>query len=207
MRYPYSLDTTESPDTLGLVELTSVAVGYAVADAMMKSAPITFLDVTAASPGKFLIIYTGEVAAVQEAHAAAIEAAGSAMTDTALMFNLSSQVVPAVNRATTAETITDAIGVLETFTAPSAVLAADAAAKGADIRLLSVTLLNGLGGKAVVVLTGDVADVESALAIGLDGIDADTVADTVVIPAIHSGVVDYLPGRTLGIGRQDAGSS
>lgn len=200
MRYPYSLHSSESPDTLGVVELTSIAIGYAAADAMVKAAPIRLLDVTAASPGKFLIIYTGDVASVQDAHEAGVAVGGESISGTALMYNLSGQVVPAINRATAVDSIDEAIGILETFTAPSAVKAADSAAKSTNIVLHSVTLLNGLGGKAFVVMGGDVADVESALAVGIDAIDRSSVADSIVIPAFHSDLVAYLPGHPLGLG-------
>jgi microcompartment protein CcmL/EutN len=200
MRYPYSLHSSDSPETLGVVELTSIANGYAVADAMIKAAPITLLDVTAASPGKFLIIYTGDVASVQEAHAAGVAQGGDSITGTALMYNLSPQVVPAINRTTTSESITEAVGILETFTAPAAVEAADTAAKSTNIVLHSVTLLNGLGGKAFVVMAGKVADVESAISLGLGAIDPEAVADSIVIPAFHPDLVAYLPGQRLGLG-------
>jgi microcompartment protein CcmL/EutN len=57
----------------------------------------------------------------------------------------------------------DAVGVLETLTAASAIVAADVAAKAAGIVLRDVRLANGIGGKGVVVLTGSLSDVQAAI--------------------------------------------
>lgn len=59
-----------------------------------------------------------------------------------------------------------ALGLIETFTAASAILAADAAVKAADIRLIEVRVARGMGGKCFVSLTGDVSDVKAAVEAG-----------------------------------------
>jgi microcompartment protein CcmL/EutN len=58
------------------------------------------------------------------------------------------------------------VGVLETLTAASAIVAADAAAKAAAITLRDLRLANGIGGKGVVVLSGALPDVQAAVAGG-----------------------------------------
>jgi microcompartment protein CcmL/EutN len=59
-----------------------------------------------------------------------------------------------------------ALGVIETFSAASIIAVADAAAKSANVTLLKIHLAMALGGKGFVLLTGDVASVEAAVAIG-----------------------------------------
>ena len=59
----------------------------------------------------------------------------------------------------------NALGVLETFSAASIVLAADAAAKAAAVTILDIHLAMGLGGKGYAYMTGDVAAVQAVPAV------------------------------------------
>ena len=62
-----------------------------------------------------------------------------------------------------------ALGVIETFSASSIIDVADAAAKCADVTLFRIHLAMALGGKGFVLLTGDIASVEAAVATGCPG--------------------------------------
>ena len=55
---------------------------------------------------------------------------------------------------------------VDTFTAASAIQAADAAVKAGDIELIEVRVARGLGGKCFVSMTGDVADVKAGVEAG-----------------------------------------
>ena len=59
-----------------------------------------------------------------------------------------------------------ALGVVETFTAASAILAADAAVKAANVSLIEVRVARGMGGKCFVTMTGEVSDVKAAVEAG-----------------------------------------
>src|ERR1019366_6320891 len=58
------------------------------------------------------------------------------------------------------------IGVIETFSAASIIEVADAAVKSANVTLLRVHLAMALGGKGFVLMAGDVASVQTAVAAG-----------------------------------------
>jgi microcompartment protein CcmL/EutN len=58
------------------------------------------------------------------------------------------------------------IGVIETFSAASILDAADAAVKSANVTLLKVHLAMALGGKGFLLIAGDVASVQAAVAAG-----------------------------------------
>jgi microcompartment protein CcmL/EutN len=58
------------------------------------------------------------------------------------------------------------IGVIETFSAASIIEVADAAVKSANVTLLRVHLAMALGGKGFVIMAGDVASVQAAVAAG-----------------------------------------
>ena len=78
----------------------------------------------------------------------------------------------------------NALGVIETYTAASCVLAADAAAKAGDVSLLELRLSAGLGGKAFVVMTGEVSAVRSSVEAGAaNAAAANPVVSKIVIPS------------------------
>jgi microcompartment protein CcmL/EutN len=58
---------------IGLIELSSIARGLYVSDVMVKKAPVELLMSQTTSPGKYLILVSGDVASVQESTQAAIE--------------------------------------------------------------------------------------------------------------------------------------
>jgi len=58
------------------------------------------------------------------------------------------------------------IGVIETFSAASIIEVADAAVKSANVTLLRIHLAMALGGKGFVMMAGDVASVQAAVAAG-----------------------------------------
>jgi microcompartment protein CcmL/EutN len=81
----------------------------------------------------------------------------------------------------------DALGVIETLTASAAIVAADFAAKAARVTLRDLRLANGIGGKGVLYLTGEVGEVEAAVAAGRDEARRrGLLARAVVIPRLHA---------------------
>ncbi len=190
----YRLDLDELPETLGALELTSVAVGYEAADKMLKKAPVRLLDARPYSPGKFLILITGGVAAVEEALTEGIKYAGASLFDRLMITQLEPAVVHAINRSAPVQ-LGESLGIIETFSAVSAIDAANEAVKLVDMQLESVNLLQGLGGKAYAVLTGRLSDVESALQMAMVRIPADMMVQCRLISQVSAELLPFLPGR------------
>ena len=51
-------------NVIGVLEFNSIAVGYEAMDVMVKEAAVNIVDAKTICPGKFYIIVSGEVAAV-----------------------------------------------------------------------------------------------------------------------------------------------
>lgn len=150
---------------LALLEFNSIATGIAAGDAMVKRAPISQIYAGTVQPGHYLVLVTGDVASVQEAMQAGQAAAQTALRDTVFLPNVHPDVVAALSGKQQVQE-TEALGVVETQTVASAIHAADAGVKGAEVTLLQLRLADGLGGKGLVFFTGLVADVEAAVALG-----------------------------------------
>ena len=167
---------------IAAVETSSIAQGWVTADAMVKEAEVEVLASTTLSPGRYWILIGGDVAEVRSAHRRGVEVAGDALLDQLLIPQLDQAVLPAL-RGTVPASDDDAVGVLETLTAASAVVAADRAAKAARIVVRDVRLANGIGGKGIVVVSGPVSEVQAAISEGQS--EARTrglLARAVVIP-------------------------
>ena len=158
-------------DSIGLIELTSIAAGFQTADAMLKAAAVDLLLSRSICSGKYMVMVRGDVAAVEAAVAAGTDAARFGVIDSFVIPNLHEAVFPAIAGSSKVEAL-EALGIVESFSVASLIEGADAAVKAANIQLIEIRLAMALGGKAFVTLTGSVAAVESAVAAGAQAVGA-----------------------------------
>ncbi len=175
-----------NPVAVAAVETSSIAQGLVTADAMVKEAEVEVLEASVLSPGRYWIVVGGDVAPVRAAHRRGVEVAADTLLDQLLIPQLHEGVLPAL-RGIVDPSDDDAVGVLETLTAASAIVAADRAAKAARIVLRDLRLANGIGGKGVVVLSGRLPDVQAAVDEGrADARARGLLARAVVIPRMDA---------------------
>ena len=179
-------------NALGMIETMSVPLGIQAGDAMLKAAEVELVALQAACAGKYIVIVEGEVAAVRSSVEAGKASAGSALVDSLVIPGIHEQVAPAIGAAAEIEAV-NALGIMESYSMCAAILAADAAVKAAAVSLIEVRLGRGLGGKAFVILTGEVAAVQSAVqaAQALEDVQGMFGAST-VIPAPHKKIIDSI---------------
>lgn len=151
--------------TIGFLELNSIARGILAADMMLKAADIKLVTARPSCPGKYQILVSGEVSAVESALKVGEESAKANVIDTLLIPRVHPQVIEAINMSVPVSEL-KALGVLEFFSVTGAIVAADSAVKAANITLIEVRLGTGIGGKSFVTLTGDVGAVEAAVEAG-----------------------------------------
>lgn len=168
--------------SIGFLETNSIAKGIEAADAVLKAADTALLLAGPCCPGKYHLLFHGEVAAVTEALEAGKHSAGEYLVDAVVIPRVHAQVIAAVGGCTAVERL-QSLGVMEFFSVTAAVYAADAAVKAADITLIDVRLGTGIGGKSYVTLTGGVAAVAEAVQCGnrIAG-EAGMVFESAVIP-------------------------
>ncbi|MGD0499954.1 MAG: BMC domain-containing protein [Bryobacteraceae bacterium] len=152
-------------NSIGLIELTSIAAGFVTCDAMLKTADVDLVLSRSICSGKYMVVVRGDVAAVGASVAAGVAASGFSIIDSFVIANLHEAVFPALSGTSKVETL-DALGVVESFSVASLIEGADAAVKAANVQLIEIRLAMALGGKAFVTLTGDVAAVTSAVEAG-----------------------------------------
>jgi microcompartment protein CcmL/EutN len=179
---------------LGVVEVSSIARGIVVVDAMVKKAPVRILQNHTISPGKHMIVIGGGVAEVDEAMQAGIAAAQTTLVDRLFLPQVHEQVFARLSDSHgTAHPppggwgkIEDSLSVFETYTVCSTVLAADAAAKCAAITVLEMRLGQHLGGKGFFTMCGPLEDIEAAAAAARAAIESGLLVNVEIIPAPHA---------------------
>jgi microcompartment protein CcmL/EutN len=170
---------------IAAIETSSIAQGTVAADAMVKTAEVELLELGPLSPGKFWVLIGGEVATVRAAWQRGRELAAETLLDTLFIPQVHELVLPAL-RGTCPPQDHDALGIIETLTAASAIVAADRAAKTAAVALRDLRLANGLGGKGVLWLSGSVGEVQAAVEAGrVDAQRQGLLARAIVIPRLH----------------------
>lgn len=172
-------------NALGMIETNCIAKGIEAADAMLKAADVSLLSAQTACAGKYIVLVSGDVAAVKSSVAVGSGMAEETLVDSMVIPSLDQQVLAAVSACTDPGNC-ESLGIIETFSLVSALLCADAAVKAADIELIEIRLGRGLGGKSFVTLTGDVAAVRHAVETAITGEEVKgMVVRTVVIPSPH----------------------
>lgn len=146
---------------IGLLEFDSIVAGLVAGDAMAKASPVASLFAGTVHPGRYLVLVGGDTASVE----IALEVGTStAVIDALFLADVHPAVIAAVtSAAVAAPSEADALGVVETSTAATAIVAADAGVKAAAVTLLALRLADDLGGKGYCLFGGDVADVEAAV--------------------------------------------
>ena len=174
--------------SIGLLELSSIAAGFLVADTMLKASSVRILLSRSICSGKYMVLIGGETAAVEAATAAGEEAANGCLIDSLTIANLHPDVITAIGR--TRPSLPDgALGILESFNVATMIKAADAVAKTANVELLELRLAMALGGKAFCTMTGDVASVQAGVAAGRAVIaEKGVLVNAVVISRPHPDV-------------------
>jgi len=166
---------------LALLEFGTVAAGILVSDRMVKRAPIALLRCGTIHPGRFLILVGGSVASTEEAFLIGVRLGETDGTLTGSVFL--GDVHPNLHDAVLGErqdVTGDALAVFETRSSPALLAAVDAAVKSTPVTLAEVRLGDDLGGHALALMSGDLTDAETALAICVDRAGDQLLAKTLL---------------------------
>ena len=183
-------DFTGGHHCIGFIESSSIAKGIEATDTMMKMAEVELLMTAIIPRGKYLIMIGGNVADVQASLRAGMQTAAGTVLDHFIIQNVHPELPPAIKGRVKPDRI-EAIGIIETKEVASAIYAGDAAVKSANIKLIEAR--NQPGGKGLVVLTGEVGAVRTAVAAGVASITKEgMLIAEVVIPYAHEALMKSL---------------
>jgi len=172
-------------DVIGVQEFASVAAGVLALDAIVKAAPVELLGARTVTPGKLVVLFTGDVASVDASLTAGREVSGESLIDELFIPNLDPQVIPAIRGEVRIDSW-DALGIIESFSVTASIAAADIAAKEGRVELPEVRLAGGMGGKSYVKIMGPLEEVQAAVRAAVEHVRGrGLLCQQVVIPRPH----------------------
>jgi microcompartment protein CcmL/EutN len=178
-------------DAVAVLELSSIARGFAVVDAVVKEAPVAVRIARAVSPGKFVLLFVGDVASVQASNGVALGIAGTTVVDHLLLPAMHPSLLRGLEAGPVEQPIHNSVVIIETTTVVATVAAADAALKAVAVGLVRLQLAVGMGGKAYFSVVGALADVEAAAAAGREQA-RDRLVECVIIAQPHPEMRGFL---------------
>jgi len=174
---------------IGIVETSSIAKGFEIADTILKAANVQIVVNRTICPGKYMVLIGGDVDAVQASIEAGVRVAAHTLVDQFVIANVHPAVFPAISGVTHLPEL-KALGVVEAFSVAAVIEAADAAVKASNVQLLNIHLAMAIGGKGYVSMTGDVASVTEAVDVAAAVIQRrGLLVEKVVIPAPRPEIV------------------
>lgn len=177
---------------IGMIEFNSIARGIYVADQMVKTSDVEIVTANSVCPGKYIAIVHGDVSSVETSVKKGLETAGEFFVDSIVIPNVHAGVFPAVVSATIPEEI-QALGILESYSLATMVIATDAVLKAAQLEPIEVRLGTGLGGKSYFTFTGDVAAVKAGIEVGKEIIGGNgMMINAEVIPSPSKKLIETL---------------
>jgi microcompartment protein CcmL/EutN len=169
-------------EAIGLIELTSVGIGYQVQDAMLKAADVELVLGRTICSGKYINLVTGSVAAVEASVEAGLKVAPDGVIDHMTIPNVHKNVFQALGQSVqlTPET-PQAVGIVETYSVASVLEAADVAVKAASVTLFRIHTAMALGGKGFLMMAGTVADCRTGVDVAAEVVRAKGLLVSAVV--------------------------
>jgi microcompartment protein CcmL/EutN len=180
---------------IALIETISIAAGIEASDAMVKVAQVKLFLARPICPGKFIVLVGGDVEATKQALKVGRDIAEQHLADSLLISHIHPDVLLAMEASVVIEDLglLRALGVIETFSVASCIVAADAAVKTGGVKLIEIRPAMGLGGKSYATMLGDVSAVESAVEAGRHKVEPEgMLVKSIVIPSVAKDVVKVL---------------
>ncbi len=147
---------------LAMAEFMTVSTGIRAADMMIKTAEVKVIEAEVVCPGKYIVLIEGDLSAVKASVDTVKAAFPDKLIDSFVLGNPHKSIFPAIYGTTEVED-KRALGVLETYSAASIIMAADIAAKTSIVDLIELRIARGMCGKSYMLITGEVAAVEAAI--------------------------------------------
>ncbi len=187
---------------LALLELSNISAGIFTGDAIIKAAPVSVLKSGTVHNGKYLLLFGGSVAAVEESYQTGLSVGGENIIDRVFLPNIDSKVHDAILNKRN-KISHETLGLFETKSVAITIKAADAAVKSTEIEIVEIRLADDIGGKGLVIYNGKLEEVEAALEISRSKLaDPAMLINAAVIPNLHTEMAKQLEASSIFVKNQ-----
>ncbi len=176
---------------LGVLEFSSIAIGIKALDDMVKIAQINIIEARTICPGKYIIVFSGDVASVEYSFKMGSETGKDYLVDSLYLPMVHQDVVPAIgNIIKTSDW--NSLGIIETLSVASSIEAGDIAAKTGNVKIIEIRLAIGFGGKSYVKMMGQLDAVEAAMSVATAKVkEKEQWCMDVIIPQPHNEIKKF----------------
>jgi microcompartment protein CcmL/EutN len=169
-------------EPLAGIETLSVPAGLVALDGLAKEAAVEVVFAGDIDPSRFLVLFCGDLSAVESALQRAIADAGTELAETLLLPRAHQGLRAALHgqllTPTEAQQGEQAVGLLQCHTVLGTLAAVDRALKAAPVQLMRLRLANELAGQGHAGFAGDLYDVEASLEAARAGVPAGVTLST-----------------------------
>ena len=177
---------------IGFLEYISVGKGIEAADLISKNTAIEILLSAPNCPGRYQILFTGDVDAVKQAVKLAEDSADFNFLDSLVIPRIEDKVISAIYSPGVTD-IKEGLGIFETMTMTATIEGADAMVKNADVDIIELRLGKGLAGKSYVTVTGTLHDLKTGMDAALETVkDRGVLISSVIIPSLNPELIKHL---------------
>lgn len=176
---------------LGMLELSSIGKGIETADIMIKVSSIEIMFAKHVCIGKFLILISGDIGAVNESMAIGIENGKSKVVDSFIIPKIHEDILFGLRKRYQYDKVS-ALGTMELSSVSSGIMCLDIVLKSGFVKLIKLVIANSIGGKCYFLVTGDVSSVSEALNAGETGINSTKIISKIIIPAPEEELIKQL---------------
>ena len=160
---------------LAVLDFADIPAGLWAVDAILKKAPIAFVQAGTVTGGRYLVVFGGSTASTAESLEEALAASGQTIIDHTFLPDAHPALVDGAFGARRKSS--GSLLIIETETASSIVRAVEAALKGTPVELIEMRLSDaGLAGKGIALMAGTLHDVEYAAILAAYGTGVDAPA-------------------------------
>lgn len=148
---------------IAAMEFKSIPVGMHTTDTILKKSPIGFLKCGTITRGRYLTLFGGTTASVEESFEEGLFWGGSNVLDSVMLADIHPRLHDAIlgQRDTAGY---GSIAIIETGTVCANIRSAEMALKNVPVNLIEIRLAdNGLSGKGVSIYQGELSDIEAAV--------------------------------------------
>lgn len=180
---------------VGVIEFQSVGRGMLAQDEMMKTASVSVLIGRTICAGKYLLVVSGGVDAVQTAVEHGVRIGGETVIDSLVCPRVHPSVFAALGNSVILPSVrVPALGIVESFGACSILAASDYAAKTGNVTLIRLHLAMALGGKGLLMFVGPLSDVKTSARAAADEVRRRglLVSETVISNPAEELLMEYL---------------
>ena len=161
---------------LALIEYKSVPAGVYAADALMKKSPISMLKAGTIGCGRYMVLFSGTTASVEESHREGLFEGGMLVEDDVMLPDVHADLYEAV-MGKTAKVGEGPLLVFETPTVATCLLGVEKALKGVPVKLVELRLGDPrMDGKGLAIFQGDLYDIEAAQQLVAEAAESKGVA-------------------------------